>query len=576
VKVFSDRLFTVRVSWSRLRTAFCLALGLCFTAGAFVHTALGQIPKPSATSKPSDAPQAPETPQDPLGRTTPRGTVWGFLAAANSQKYDTAAQYLDTRSHRKEAAELARQLSFVLDRRLPAKLNNLSDQPFGSLSEPVDSHRELIGSVVTQSGVVDICLERVERPNGPPIWLFSRQTLVDIPDVYDEIHATSVEDLLPDFLLRKYFGVSLSGWSFFLIVLPLLYVVLSLVNRLASAAAGFVLRRWAHRQIARNPTILPHPLRLLALSGTIFATLSEISLSLLARQVGSTIGVLILIVAFVWTIFLINEKCELYLKKKMESQGRLSSTAVLRPARRMMDLFAVIAGLMILLNKLGINPSATLAGLGVGGIAIALAAQKTLENMIGGASLILDGAIRVGDFFKMGNVTGTIEVIGLRSTRVRTQDRTIVTIPNGQMATMSLENFSVRDQFWLRQVIAVEHNTPGSALNALLADIRALLEHDERTIPATTRVRLLRFGESSLELEVIAYVCARDWDHFLAIQEELLMKIRQAIEAAGVAIGYPARAIYVKDGNEMTVLPGDPAPQAAFVHKELIHEVQSK
>ena len=559
---------------SQRRILHCLAIGLSLTLLLFPITASGQLPKAAASNPPSE-PQVAKTPQDPLGRTTPRGAVLGFLSAAYNQKYDNAVQYLNTRARGNDAHVLAQQLFFVLDRKLPAKLNQLSNDPLGSLSG-VDPRRELIGSVVTVHGDVDIYLERVDRPNGQPIWLFSRDTLADIPGVYDEISAANVESYVPGFLLKKLFGVTLFGWTYFLVLLPLLYLALSLINRLVGAALDYALRKWAHRPLTQKLTILPHPLRLLLLAATIIATAHEFNLSLLARQVGSTVALLLMIVGFVWTMFLVNARCETYLKRRMEAQGRLSSTAVLRPARRVMDFIAIVVGFMVLLFKLGINPSATLAGLGVGGIAIALAAQKTLENVIGGASLIMDGAVRVGDFFKMGDVSGTIEVIGLRSTRVRTMDRTIVTIPNGQMATMVLENFSARDRFWLRHLIGVEYQTASSALTSVLAEVRALLERDSRVIPETTRVRFLRFGESNLELEVFAYVSARDMNHFLEIQEDLLIKIREVIGAAGVEIGYPTRAIYVRSETGTDGLPLERVPPGAVVANDAVHEMQGR
>lgn len=565
----------MRSSWSQQRVLHCVAVSLSFALLPFSPAASGQLPKAPASNQPAQAEEV-KTPEDPLGRTTPRGTVLGFLSAAYNQKYDIATQYMNTHARGNEARVLAVQLFFVLDRRLPAKLNRLSNDPAGSLSNPGDPKRELIGTVETQSGDADIYVERVDGPKGDPIWLFSRDTLANIPDVYHEINATTVESVVPDFLLKKYFKITLFGWAYYVVLLPLLYLILSLLSRLIGAALRYALRKWGRHPPAQELTILPHPLRLVIISLTIYATLHEFSLSLLARQAGSTVAVLLLIVAFVWGMFLLNARCEAYLKKRMERQGRLSSTAVLRPARGVMNFFAIVLGFIFLLHKLGINPSTALAGLGVGGIAVALAAQKTLENVIGGASLIMDGAVRVGDFFKMGDVTGTIEVIGLRSTRVRTLDRTIVTIPNGQMATMTLENFSARDQFWLRHLIGVQYDTTPAALNSLLAEVRSLLEKDPRVLRETTRVRLLRFAASSLELEVFAYLAARDWNHFLEIQEELLIKIRQLTASAGIGFAYPSQAIYLKNEAGIDRAPLERAPREAAGAKEAVHEMQSR
>lgn len=234
----------------------------------------------------------------------------------------------------------------------------------------------------------------------------------------------------------------------------------------------------------------------------------------------------------------------------MERRGRMGTAGILAPARRVVDVIVALIGLMIVLYHFGVNPAAVLGGLGVGGIAVALAAQKTLENMIGGVSLIMDEALRVGDFFKVGDTIGTIEAVGLRSTRVRTLDRSVVNIPNGLMATMALENFSARDNFWLRHLVGIGYDTTPSVLTRVLDDVRRLLEADRRILPASARVRFLRFGQSSLELEIFAYVLAREWSHFLEIQEELLMRIREIIATDGAVIAYPVQTVYLKNEIE--------------------------
>jgi MscS family membrane protein len=518
--------------------------------GSGAEVVRAQIPKPPVAASQPTQNQPTPAPEDPLGRTTPRGTVLGFLTAAYGKNYAVAAQYLDTRPRDKDAELLAKKLIQVLDRRLPAKLNNLSNNPNGSMSDPLDSRRELVGTVQSENGSVEIYLERVDRPNGVSIWLFSRQTLAAIPDVYEEIDAVKVENVLPEFLLQHLYGFTLFGWMFFLVILPLSYFVLSCANRVLSPLIGFALRHLTKRPDITNPTALPHPARLLIIAGGIQWLLYHYSMPLVARQAGSTTAVILAIVALVWILILVNRGWESYLRKRMERRGRIGTAAILAPARRVVDVIAGAIGFMILLHTFGVNPSAALAGLGVGGIAVALAAQKTLENVIGGASLIMDEAVRAGDFFKMGDVLGTVEAIGLRSTRVRTLDRTVVTIPNGLMATMVLENYSARDSFWLRHLVGLGHDTSPSVLNQVLDDVRRLLNQDGRVLPSSTRVRFLRFGESSLELEVFAYVLAREWNHFLEIQEDLLMQIREVIRKNGAEIAYPVHTIYLKNEIE--------------------------
>jgi MscS family membrane protein len=522
-----------RRAWNCLIIILLMSGLVSFPLGA-------QIPKAAAGKSQSDQP--PE-PQDSLRRNTPRGTVFGFLTAAYNGNYQVAAQYLNTRQQGKDAEELAEQLFYVLDRRLPAKLNDLSNDPNGSMSDPLDSRRELVGTVASNNGNVRIYLERVDRPNAP-IWLFSRQTLVQIPDLYDEINAVAVETFLPEFFLRRFLGFTLLGWVFYPLGLPVLYVILGLISRLLGKVAGYGMRHWGKRPAQPDPEIILPPLRLLIIAGFIYFTLERFNVSLLARQVGSIAEVILLTVALVWLAVILNGKGEAFLKRRMERQGRFASTVVLRPARRIIDLLLVMVGVMVGLSHFGVNPTAALAGLGVGGIAVALAAQKTLENVIGGASLIMDEAVRLGDFLKVGDVEGTVEEIGLRSTRVRTMKRTLVTIPNSQMANLMLENFSARDSFWLRHILALEYGTSPSAMNSVIRDVHKLLDGDERVLPGSPRVRFLAFSASSLDLEVYAYVLASDMNQFLEIQESLLFAIREVIASNDVNIAFPSRTIH--------------------------------
>ena len=135
---------------------------------------------------------------------------------------------------------------------------------------------------------------------------------------------------------------------------------------------------------------------------------------------------------------------------------------MLRLVRRVADVLVVAAGGLVTLHYFGVDPTAALAGLGIGGIAVALAAQKTLENVIGGLSIIFDQAVRVGDFLKLGDTVGTVDSIGLRSTRIRTLDRTILSVPNGQIANVNIETLSARDKFWFHHFVGLRYETTSS------------------------------------------------------------------------------------------------------------------
>jgi MscS family membrane protein len=191
-----------------------------------------------------------------------------------------------------------------------------------------------------------------------------------------------------------------------------------------------------------------------------------------------------------------------------------------------------------------------IAGLGVGGIALALAAQKTIENLFGGVTLIADQPVRVGDFCRFGSNIGTVEDIGLRSTRVRTLDRTLVSIPNGEFSQTQLENFGQRDRIRLACTLGLRYETSPDQLRHVLAEIRKLLLSHPEIEREPARVRFVGFGSHSLDLEIFAYVGTRDWNHFLAVREDLFLRVMAIVEESGSGLAFPSQTLYMsRDGG---------------------------
>jgi MscS family membrane protein len=225
---------------------------------------------------------------------------------------------------------------------------------------------------------------------------------------------------------------------------------------------------------------------------------------------------------------------------------RISATAVVPLGRRIVKVIVVLIVVLAALDNLGFEMTTLLAGLGVVGIAVALAAQKTIENLFGGISLVVDQPVRVGDFCKYGDSVGTVEDVGLRSTRVRTLDRTVVTIPNAQFASLNVENFARRDKVWFHPTLALRLDTTPDQLRYVLAEIRRLL-YEHPYVETGGRVRLVGFGEHSLNLEVFAYVATADFNAYLPIQEDLLLRILEIIAAAGTGLAIPGRIDYINE-----------------------------
>ena len=522
----------------RLLAAFTVALALAPT-----QAISGQVLSRQPASGTEQA--RPESLSDRLGRSTPRGTVFGFLSAARSGDNATAAQYLNTKLPRKDAEDLAQQLFVILDTRLPARLTQLSTDPEGSRTGALGPDRELVGTIARDSGDVPIVVERVASGSSGYVWLFARTTLAAVPDLYEEVSLISIDAAVPQFLVRTRFGgLRLFDWLAVLLGLPLLYLLMVLLNRLLSPAIAMAWRGMSGRSGLTGRDLLPTPARLILLAIAVHWLASVVRLPLFARQFWFSTSVLIAIASSVWLGILFNGVGEQLIRRRLGASHMTAVASLLRLARRFADIIVIFVGVLVLFRRLSIDPTPALAGLGVGGIAVALAAQKTLENVIGGMSLIFDRAVTEGDFLKVGDTVGSVDHVGLRSTRIRTLDRTVVTVPNSQIANMSLETLSARDTFWFHPIVGLRYETTSEQLKAILSDLRALLADRTDIDQETLRVRFVRMNVYSLDVEIFAYLRARDWDHFLELQEPLLFAVMEIVRNAGTDIAFPSQTLY--------------------------------
>jgi hypothetical protein len=186
-----------------------------------------------------------------------------------------------------------------------------------------------------------------------------------------------------------------------------------------------------------------------------------------------------------------------------------------------------------------------LAGLGVGGLAVALAAQRTLANFIGSLILFANKPVKVGDFCRYGDQIGTVEKIGLLATRIRSLERTVVTVPNAEFSEMKLDNFTKRDQRLLKTVLQLRYETTPEQMRYVLTKMREMLLGHPKVTPAPARVRFVGYGAFSKDVEVFAYLYCQDQDTFLAIQEDILLRTEDIVNAAGSGFAFPSQTAYI-------------------------------
>jgi MscS family membrane protein len=514
-------------------------VGIFLAPPAFAQTL---APKPAAGAEENKPAEKPI--EDPLGRSTPYGTVHGFLDAAENHDYERAAEYLDSKQPSGQKQELARQLKLIMDRGLAVNLDTLSRQPEGKLEEGLRNTRELVGVAQIESESLEILLDRIQRGANPPIWLFSAETLLSVPAIGERIQPGWMELHLPKVLLEKrLLSVQFYRWVAALIAIPLFLIITWLLTRALAFTLGRAVRRLTSERGPLPDLGLRGPIRLL-----IFALLirlgSKFAVSLAARQFWTRVATVVGVLALVWLYIRLTDALAAVMARHLRRTNVPGRIALLQLLQGLSKALALIAGALIILYMGGVNLTAVLTGLGVGGIAIAFAAQKTLENLFGTIMVVSDRVVGVGDFCRIGDTLGTIEEVGLRSTRVRTLAHTVLTVPNGQLAGMSLENFATRQRILLNQIIGLRYDTTAEQLSHVLEGIRRLLAQHPKVESESARVRFVRFGGASVDLEVFAYVVTSEFPVFLEIQEDLLLRILHIIEASGSGLAFPFPVTY--------------------------------
>jgi MscS family membrane protein len=526
---------------SSIRIVLVVLLAACLAAGA--DAAEKALPLPAAKGNLT----AEATYDDPLGRSTPQGAVVGFLKAMERKDDERAVDYLNSHQTGKRAWQLALELQQILDEGLVASATTLSSKPEGNLQDGLPMNREVVGVVRTKKGEHRILLERVRKENNPPVWLFSAETLKLVPQIYEEMDIPWLEWHLPAVLTETRLGGQPPyRWILFLLMLPLAFFIGWLFTALIfSLMLEPVRRRLDEPALAKiRRTRIPV---MLLFSAVAIYVLSLGFVSLLGRLFWTFLASTMVVAGLTWIVIHLIEIGADVIEKRRPA----STHAVIRLTATLLKVLAVVAGLVVIFYYFaGINLTAVVAGLGVGGIAVAFAAQKTIENFFGGVFIVWDKPIRLGDYCKAGEHQGTVEHIGLRSTQIRTLARTVVSIPNGQLASVSIENFTLRDRFLFRHTLNLRYETTADQLRFLLVGIRELVCRHPRVDSATARARIVGFGPSSIDMEVFVYILEPTQEAFLAVQEDLLLRIMNIVESGGSGFAFPSQTIYMsKNGG---------------------------
>jgi MscS family membrane protein len=503
--------FTIRV--------VCLAVGLA-------SAAIGAAP--------------PAT--DSLGRENPRSAVTGFLWACQSQDYQKAAQYLDLRrlpaaARERSGADLARRLEGLLNSDPQFNVLRLTQNPEGDPSS-ADPNRVMVATLV-QNGVRHSAdLERTNLTNGgPQVWLFSQSTASDLAGFQPSNLAPAIERYLPRFLVAPTF-LETPPWKWLaLTVLVLLLVSLSrLLDWLLRCLLKIPEKRFQRQWKIPWLGAIIQPLRVMLWLAILRIGLGILDPSAIARLYIGRGMELMFLGSIAWCLIRLVDLLIGHVEARLDARRRMASGALLRLGRRAGNATIVAVALLLVLESWGYNTSALVAGLGVGGIAIALAAQQTIANVFGGVSLIGDQPIRIGEFGKFGDMVGVVEDIGLRSTRVRTLNRTVVSVPNSNFAGLNLENYSARDKILFNPSFQIKRSTTDEQMHGLIKAIGKLLKERPNVESVETPARIVGIAAGYFTLEVFAYVRTADVNEFYGIQSELLLAMNDIFTSSQIEL----------------------------------------
>ena len=499
--------------------------------------------RPGGVSVAATAVLGPAVPEEEAAD-SPRASMRTFLDLCDHARYDEAARYLDIpKGAEKRTAEIARKLHDVLQERLWVDPEKLSPLAMGKKQDALPPGIEELGKIVDAKGhplSIRIVRHESRSPEDEPRWVFSQASVLAIDALHSSLKARWVRENLPAPLLVLG-PKALYYWQW--LALPLLavgcgglgWLLMSLSSALGRRLT--VKRPWATRLIQRmrRPATMAWALILFWLF------LPYVALTLRAEDLVERLLRALAYLAFFWGLVRVVAVAGDEISETPWAVSRPNVRSVTGLGVRLGKVVVGALALMVALSQLGYPVTTVIAGLGIGGVALALAAQKTVENLFGSISILADQPFGIGDTIKVDTIEGTVETIGLRSTRLRTVERTLIIIPNGKLADMRIESLGPRDRMRFATKLPLSRETKVAQIEAVVAKVRERLRSHASVLEADVAVNLSALGESSFDIEVSAPIQTLDPNDFAKIREELLLACVRIVDAEGARLAVPAR-----------------------------------
>lgn len=480
----------------------------------------------------------------------PRALLARLAALCNEGEYGKAAFLLDLSAlpadrQAEEGPLLARRLALVLKRLRPGGFGAVSNDPAGAPERDVPVDEEVVARAALGDREAPLKLSRHPRATGGPVWLVGADTVSATDEVYARLGYGFWGDHLPAFFFEwEAAGVQLWQWLGLAVAL--------LLSLFAAAVAGPLLQKLLARLARRTAwawddelvEALKGPLAAACAIVAFLALCAPLSLGDGPHQAVLATARIVSILAGGWLALRLIDVSGAALTEVFKGRHDDLATGMVPVFRKVLKPVAGALVLVVALQNMGLNVAGLVAGLGIGGIAIALAGKTTLENLIGSLAIAFDRPFKIGEYIKAGEFAGTVEEVGLRSTRIRTLDRTLVSIPNGQMADARVENFGRRDRFKMLVTLGLEYGTKTDQIKLVVDDLKKALLAHPRVWQEGFSVRFVGYGNYSMDVEVLLWVQAPDWNVFTGVREELLFEFGRIVERSGAGFAFPSQTIY--------------------------------
>lgn len=507
-----------------------------------------------APSRQADTAAAPSdsVPVPAVDSASPRVAVLAFLVAGRAGDWERASRWLD-QSYPENAArapELARRLKAVLDSRLWVELERLSPLAEGDTADGLPRDREQLGTVQMRDGRERaVRLARV-AVDGEQRWVFSPATVNWVDEVYADLPDSWIREHLPAPLLAiGPFEVLYWQWLALLILVPTAFTIGLTMGPITRAA----LRKLTSRTPTEYDDMLVSsargPITLIWSVAAARVLLQWIALAAPVQRVVVEMQKALVVAAVYWMLLRAIGVLQEALPRAKWTETNPALRSLIPLGGRIARLLVFAAAVLTIISLFGYPIATILAGLGIGGIAIALGAQKSLEHFFGSVSLGVDQPFRVGDWINAGGTMGSVEAIGLRSTRIRTVDRTVVTIPNGQLAESRTENFGERERIRLAGTIGVQYGTSAATMRLLRDGIERILRAHPLTWQERVQVAFSNFGAYSLDIEFFCWLQTTAIDEFRTARHDLFLEIMEFVEGNGASFAFPTQTVHVVRGD---------------------------